>query len=212
MRALNAIIVAAGNEKKKNIDLAEDRIVLKALIDVNLAKFTTNDTDLFKDLVHDLFPSTVPLESDLASLEEEIKKVCLSPKNQLQPTDNFIKKCIQLWQTMNVRHALMVVGKPGMAKSKVIATLKEAVSNLPKEQGYNKVESIVLNPKSIFQKNLYGYFDISQEWKKGLLQVKMTDLCEKEKEIYKWLIFDGPVDTLWIENMNSLLDDNKNYV
>ena len=39
---------------------------------------------------------------------------------------------------MGVRHALMVVGKPGMTKTKVIDTLKRSVSNLPIEQGYNK--------------------------------------------------------------------------
>ena len=207
MRSLNAILVAAGKEKKENPSFAEDRIALRALLDVNLPKFTSNDTPLFHDLVHDLFPTTEPMESDLTLLDGKIKEKC--NEFTLQPTENFIKKCIQLYQTMNVRHALMIVGRPGMGKSNVIKVLKFAMSDLPIESGFNKVESTTMNPKSILQKQLYGYFDVTQEWKKGLLQVKMTELCEKPKEVFKWLIFDGPVDTLWIENMNSLLDDNK---
>jgi len=37
----------------------------------------------------------------------------------------------------------------------------------------------------------------------------MRHTCADEKPDEKWLVFDGPVDTLWIESMNSVMDDNK---
>lgn len=73
------------------------------------------------------------------------------------------------------------------------------------------VRKEIVNPKSISINELFGYFDntVPPQWHDGILSTVLKKMCQDTRKINQWLILDGPVDTLWIESMNSVLDDNK---
>jgi len=76
---------------------------------------------------------------------------------------------------------------------------------------YYPVEQYRLNPKSVTRGELFGYTNLlTNEWTDGLVSKLVNDAVNSERpQNLKWIIFDGPVDALWIENMNTVLDDNK---
>lgn len=50
----------------------------------------------------------------------------------------------------------------------------------------------------------------TRDWTDGLLSNIFRDVNKPtEKAERSYILFDGDVDALWIENMNSVMDDNK---
>jgi len=85
----------------------------------------------------------------------------------------------------------------------------EKLNNPRCSREYQVVKTEVLNPKAISMGELYGQVDLStQEWTDGLASKIMRNGAGGSGEDREWTVFDGPVDALWIENMNTVLDDN----
>jgi dynein heavy chain len=105
----------------------------------------------------------------------------------------------------------MLVGQTLSGKSTCWKILQKALNALSEKDPvkYSKVRYEVLNPKSITIGELFGFMNSNNEWNEGVLSSMMSRLCKDESNDQRWMILDGPVDTLWIESMNTVLDDNK---
>jgi dynein heavy chain len=92
MRAVKSILTACGNQRRILADWPEDEICLKALNDVNVPKFTSNDIPLFNGITSDLFPGIKLPDQDYAELARQMEIAC--EKNNIQPKAIFLEKCI----------------------------------------------------------------------------------------------------------------------
>lgn len=209
MRNLNSILVAAGALRRVEPDTPEDILCLRALRDCNVPKFVAADIPLFLGIVQDLFPTTVVEEKHNEVLVAALTEQC--KKTNLQPTPSFIHKCLQLYDTFIVRHGLMVVGHAFAGKSSCIRTLGESLKALKDTANEGAdVKYLTVNPKSVSLDQLYGADDpATNEWHDGVLPVVFREAVDMPLDTWKWVWFDGPVDALWIENMNTVLDGNK---
>ncbi|XP_065685160.1 dynein axonemal heavy chain 1 isoform X1 [Hydra vulgaris] len=213
MRAVKTVISAAGNLKRENPNMSEELICLRAICDVNVPKFLQDDLKLFKGIVSDLFPKIKEQKTDYGCLEESIKLSC--HQLNIEDVPGFVVKCMQLFETTVVRHGLMLVGPAGSGKTKCYQTLQKALTSLkgimsPSGVPFQEVKCFVLNPKSITMGQLYGEFDtMTHEWTDGILSSLVRAGSASISLDKKWYVFDGPVDAVWIENMNTVLDDNK---
>ena len=75
MRALKAILTAAGNLKRV-LKETEDIICLRSLMDVNIPKFAQNDVPLFNSITSDLFPGVTLPTIDYGVLLEGLQNAC----------------------------------------------------------------------------------------------------------------------------------------
>ena len=58
MRAVKSVLVMAGQVKRNNPKMAEDVVLIRAMIDSNVPKFLKDDLPLFNAIIRDLFPGS----------------------------------------------------------------------------------------------------------------------------------------------------------
>ncbi|CAH2045643.1 unnamed protein product, partial [Iphiclides podalirius] len=203
LRAIKSVLVVAGSLKRGDRLRPEDQVLMRALRDFNIPKIITEDMPVFMGLIGDLFPALdVPRKRDF-DFEKNLHDGAVSMK--LQPEAGFILKMVQLVELFAVRHSVFIVGFSGTGKSMVWQCLHRTYQMLKMRPMYND-----LDPKAVTNDELFGVINpATREWRDGLFSTIMRDMANMPGDGPKWIVLDGDIDPMWIESLNTLMDDNK---
>ena len=205
LRNILAVLRTAGATKRDNLQAAEDFLLYRTLREMNLSKMVAQDVPLFLSLLADLFPNLAPpAKADYPDLEAALKDSVSANKLIYHPT--WVGKVLQLYDTTLVRHGIMLVGPSGGGKSMIFKNLRTSLDVITKITH----KDTRFNPKAIRAQEMYGEVDpASQEWTTGVFAAMWAKFNQRSNAYNTWIIADGPVDAIWIEDLNTVLDDNK---
>ncbi|PSN61624.1 hypothetical protein BS50DRAFT_680599 [Corynespora cassiicola Philippines] len=217
LRALKSVLVSSGGLKRARIAVTagqeadeatmEPQIIVQSLRETISPKLIRSDVDIMRSIEEEAFPGVQYVPAPLDKLQEAIRKTAAESKFVV--SESWMTKILQLYQIQNLHHGVMMVGSSGSGKSAAWRTLLAALQTVEGVEGVCHV----IDPKVMSKEVLYGSLDsTTREWTDGLFTSilrKIVDNLRGEDTKRHWIVFDGDVDPEWVENLNSVLDDNK---
>ena len=217
LRALKSVLVSSGGLKRQRVqvkekgedvaDIGEPEIIVQSIRETVSPKLIKSDVERLVEVQQQSFPNVEYVPADLTKLRIAIEEVM--KERHLTPTEAWMTKIFQLYQIQNIHHGVMMVGQSASGKTEIWQVLQKALQMVEGVEGVYHV----IDPKVMSKEALYGSLDsTTREWTDGLFTAtlrKIVDNLRGEDSKRHWIVFDGDVDPVWVENLNSVLDDNK---
>jgi dynein heavy chain 2 len=211
LRALKTVLKGAGSlllpllvKEVGSVDVtAESCLIVQALRLNTLSKLTFPDARLFDTLVRDVFPGVPFKDIEYEMLEASLKETC--QEGNLAVIDAQVRKALELYEQLQQRMGVVIVGPSGSGKSTLWRLLHSALSKIGQV-----VKQYTVNPKALPRTQLLGHIDMdTREWSDGILTYSARQVVKEPVDVHSWIICDGDIDPEWIESLNSVLDDNR---
>ncbi|GCB22020.1 dynein heavy chain, cytoplasmic [Aspergillus awamori] len=217
LRALKSVLVSSGGLKRTRIasseedlgpdEVIEPQIIVQSLRETIAPKLVREDVDRMLEIQKQDFAGVEYVPANYEKLTAAIRDI--AKEQHFVDSEMWITKALQLYQIQSIHHGVMMVGKSGAGKS---AAWKILLQALQRTEGVESVSHII-DSKVMSKEALYGSLDATtREWTDGLftgILRKIVDNLRGEDSKRHWIVFDGDVDPEWVENLNSVLDDNK---
>ena len=207
LRNILSVLRTAGGAKRAQVTAPEQMLMMRTLRDMNMSKFVQEDVALFLSLIGDLFPGLTAEKATFPNIEKAAEKIATdqSTKNlQWTEAKEWAGKVIQILEAYYVRHGVGLVGPTGSGKTCALEVLSEALSETDMKHVITR-----MNPKAITAPQMFGNLDpTTGDWTDGIFAF-LWRKAAKAKNCKTFILLDGPVDAIWIENLNTVLDDNK---
>ncbi|EAQ87359.1 dynein heavy chain [Chaetomium globosum CBS 148.51] len=217
LRALKSVLVSSGGLKRARLtetdgslgaeEVVEPEIIVQSIRETIAPKLIKSDVEVMSGIEGVCFPGVKYVPANLVKLEDAIRR--LAAERHLVVNELWMTKVLQLYQIQKIHHGVMMVGNSGSGKSAAWRLLLDALQQVENVEGV----SHVIDSKVMSKEALYGNLDsTTREWTDGLFTSilrKIVDNLRGEDTKRHWIVFDGDVDPEWVENLNSVLDDNK---
>ncbi|KAJ9613346.1 dynein heavy chain [Cladophialophora chaetospira] len=217
LRALKSVLISSGGLKRIRMQTSEDKhddensfepqIIVQSIRETVSPKLIKQDVETLVEVQAEDFAGIEYVPADMTKLTDAIKEVM--QERHLTESEAWMTKILQLYQIQNIHHGVMMVGQSASGKSSIWRVLLQALQKVEGVEGVCHV----IDPKVMSKEALYGSLDsTTREWTDGLFTAtlrKIVDNLRGEESKRHWIVFDGDVDPEWVENLNSVLDDNK---
>eukprot|EP00056_Hartaetosiga_gracilis_P017754 m.8317 g.8317 ORF g.8317 m.8317 type:complete len:4146 (-) comp6080_c0_seq1:66-12503(-) len=219
LRALKTILRGAGKllgtARRRNnsadssnaSDSSEAFLLVQAARANTISKLSFSDARRFDSLINNVFTNVQLREIEY----EELSQAVLAAYEELglMPMQSQTQKMFELYEQLQQRMGVVIVGPSGSGKSVIWKVLQRALSKLG-QQKKHPIKQYVMNPKSMPRQRLLGHIDVdTREWSDGVLTAAARQVVREPLDQHSWIVCDGDIDPEWIESLNSVLDDNR---